>query len=361
MDNFYKGLSEEDHKNADKYNFDHPDAIDFDEIYEVVKKLLKYEDAEIPNYDFATHSRTEEKTHIYKSYFILFEGILALHDKRICDLMDLKLFVNEDDDVRLCRRIKRDISERGRDVLGVISQWHGTVKSSFDEFIKPTMKHSDLIVQGNETNKNAIQFIVDSLTIKMINMGIAKKQIEAEETKINSKTAHKVHTKMDMESFDKIVNKLIEEKEFEEMHLIYLIKKLKEFYRFESHHKITLLKNLNTKTSLKKGNLIKTKSVGGANEISQINSLLVFEASLQTQEDIDHAIEKINIIDHSITHVDILALFGDQNSLQKLFKENKIRDDLNVDVFSIGSTPLLDGHSLNIDLANDIFISEFRG
>lgn len=163
-----------------------------------MKKLLKYEDAEIPNYDFATHSRTSEKTKIYKSYFILFEGILALHDKRIRDLMDLKLFVQEDDDIRLCRRIKRDISERGRDVLGVINQWHGTVKSSFEEFIKPTAKYADLIVQGNETNKNAIEFMVDSLTTKMINLGIAKKQIEVEESKTNSKIAHQVHGKMDM-------------------------------------------------------------------------------------------------------------------------------------------------------------------
>lgn len=186
MDNFYKGLTEEEHDDADNYNFDHPDAIDFDDVYNVLVKLLNHEDAEIPNYDFALHQRTKEKTYLDKSYFILFEGILALHDKRIRDMMDLKLFVHEADDVRLARRIRRDISERGRDVIGVLKQWHLTVKPSFDEFVAPTMKHADLIVQGNEFNKTAIQFIVDNLTIKMVNMGVAKKQIESEEQFLKS-------------------------------------------------------------------------------------------------------------------------------------------------------------------------------
>ena len=104
MDNFYKGLSKEDHDNAHNYNFDHPNSLDFDAAYEVVQKLMKYEDADIPNYDFATHSRTDVETHLEKSNFILFEGIFALYDKRIRDMMDLKLFVHEDDDIRLSRR-----------------------------------------------------------------------------------------------------------------------------------------------------------------------------------------------------------------------------------------------------------------
>lgn len=93
MDNFYKGLSEEEHEDADNYNFDHPDAIDFDELYEAIKKLVNYEDVDIPHYDFTSHSRRPEKIHVEKSHFILFEGILSLHDKRIRDLMDLKIYV----------------------------------------------------------------------------------------------------------------------------------------------------------------------------------------------------------------------------------------------------------------------------
>lgn len=193
MDNFYKGLTDEEHDNAENYNFDHPDAIDFDSVFHVLEKLLNHEDADIPNYDFATHKRTPEKTHLEKSYFILFEGILALHDERIRDMMDLKLFVHEADDVRLARRIRRDIAERGRDVIGVLKQWHGTVKPSFDEFVFPTMKHADLIVQGNETNKTAIEFIVDNLTEKMKSMGIAKKQIEFEENLQKSSKKHFKH------------------------------------------------------------------------------------------------------------------------------------------------------------------------
>ncbi|CAI2372165.1 unnamed protein product [Moneuplotes crassus] len=359
MDNFYKGLSQEDHDDAANYNFDHPDALDFDEIYEVVLKLLRYEDAEIPNYDFSTHQRTSERTKIYKSYFILFEGILALHDKRIRDLMDLKIFVQEDDDVRLCRRIRRDISERGRDLMSVINQWHGTVKSSFDEFIKPTAKYADLIVQGNETNKNAIQFMVDSLTKKMISLGIAKRQFEVEESKSNSTIAHEVHSKMDKDEFDRIVSKLIEEKEFKDIYLTYLIKKLKEFYSQSLNDKVTLIKNISERAVLKTGNLIKTKSVGGV--ATNLKTLTVFTPSLITEEEIKYAHEKVNLIDLTINKVVILSMFGDQTSLQEQFEAEKDRSDLEIEVLTIGSTPLLLGYQVDVDSSNSIFISEFKG
>ena len=224
MDNFYLGLTQEQHENVANYNFDHPDSLDFEEMYKVVQKLLKHEDATIPNYDFSTHSRTKEVTVLEKSYFILFEGILSLHDKRIRDLMDLKLFVHEDDDVRLARRIRRDITERGRDVIGVLNQWHKTVKPSFDEFVLPTMKHADLIVQGNETNKNAINFIVENLGKKLVEMGIVKKQIERTKMIEDSKISYNLNVEMEKGIFDSLVKKFINEKEFEEMYLVYFMK-----------------------------------------------------------------------------------------------------------------------------------------
>ena len=163
MDNFYKDLTEEQLANVASYNFDIPAALDFDEMFVALNGLLNYQDVEIPTYSFSTNSRLEEKTLIKKSHFILFEGILALYDARIREMMDFKIYVNEDADVRLLRRIKRDISERGRSIKSVLNQWYLTVKPSYDEFVAPTLKKADIIVNGNPENWKAINFIVSNL------------------------------------------------------------------------------------------------------------------------------------------------------------------------------------------------------
>ena len=98
---------------------------------------------DVPVYDFATHSRLDKTTSMYGANVIIFEGIFALYDSRIRTIMDLKLFVDSDADVRLARRLRRDISERGRDIAGVLDQYARFVKPSFDEFIYPTVKYAD--------------------------------------------------------------------------------------------------------------------------------------------------------------------------------------------------------------------------
>jgi len=104
-----------------EYDFDSPDALDYDLAYETLKKIMKYEDVDLPIYDFNTHTRKAgEYEHVKCQPLVIFEGILALHDRRFRDLMDLKIFVLTDDDIRLARRIKRD-SERGRTVENVIA------------------------------------------------------------------------------------------------------------------------------------------------------------------------------------------------------------------------------------------------
>ena len=156
-------LSQEQRENVGNYNFDHPDSLDFDDMYECIKELLDYKDVMIPDYDFSTHSRKAEKIPVKSSHFILFEGILALYDERIRDMMDIKIYVTEDNDTRLLRRIKRDIRERGRTLENVLLQWHKTVKPSFDEFVAGTLKHADIIVNGNQNNKKAVNFICFNL------------------------------------------------------------------------------------------------------------------------------------------------------------------------------------------------------
>ncbi|KAJ3126341.1 Uridine-cytidine kinase-like 1 [Nowakowskiella sp. JEL0407] len=137
------------------------DAFDFDLIFDTLQKLKSGSSVTIPNYDFKTHSRLETTTHINPAKVVIFEGIFALFEKRIRNLMDLKLFVDTDADVRLCRRLKRDISERGRTLESVLDQYTKYVKISFDEIIFPTMRFADVIIPKGVENKIAIEVITD--------------------------------------------------------------------------------------------------------------------------------------------------------------------------------------------------------
>lgn len=163
MDNFYKGLSPEDHDNAANYNFDHPNALDFDELHKCLSNLLANESTDIPIYDFSTHSRTSERQHIEPADLILFEGIFSLYEERIRELMSLKIFVQTDDDVRLARRLLRDTKERGRTVTGIIQQYMRFVKPAFDGYIQPTMKYADIILPNGAQNKVGIELITEYL------------------------------------------------------------------------------------------------------------------------------------------------------------------------------------------------------
>jgi len=166
-DSFYKGLTEEQIKNVVDYNFDHPSAIDFDLILEIMQDLMAGKTVEVPVYDFKTHSRLEETETVHSNDAILFEGIFGLYDNRLRDLMDIKIFVNTDDDTRLGRRLIRDVNERGRQVEGILTQYNRFVKPSYDEFIKPTMQYSDIIVPRGRDNKVALEFITTNLKLKM--------------------------------------------------------------------------------------------------------------------------------------------------------------------------------------------------
>ena len=115
-------MSDEDHENAANYNFDSPNALDFDLAYEKILSLLRYEDVSIPIYDFAAHRRKANEVETLKCQpLLIFEGILALYERRFRDLMDLSIFVLTDDDIRLSRRIQRDTAERGRSVEDVLA------------------------------------------------------------------------------------------------------------------------------------------------------------------------------------------------------------------------------------------------
>ncbi|KAI9893187.1 MAG: Uridine-cytidine kinase-like 1 [Vezdaea aestivalis] len=162
MDSFYKSLSAEESQAAFKneYDFDAPEAIDFDILVEKVKDIKQGRKAEIPAYSFAKHQREEKTESIYSPHVLVLEGIFALYDSRILDLLDMKIFAEADADTCLARRITRDVESRGRDVEGCIKQWFAFVKPNFERYVEPQRKKADIIVPRGIENKVAIDMIV---------------------------------------------------------------------------------------------------------------------------------------------------------------------------------------------------------
>lgn len=162
MDSFYKVLTRQQQEQAarNNYNFDHPDAFDFDLIVSTLQKLKQGKSVQVPVYDFTTHSRKKDWKTLYGANVIIFEGIMAFADKALLELLDMKIFVDTDSDIRLVRRLRRDISERGRDIVGVIKQYNKFVKPAFDQYIQPTMRLADIVVPRGSGNAVAIDLIV---------------------------------------------------------------------------------------------------------------------------------------------------------------------------------------------------------
>ncbi|KAJ1529518.1 hypothetical protein ONE63_006291 [Megalurothrips usitatus] len=162
MDSFYKVLNEKQHEQAAKneYNFDHPDAFDFDLLAETLQRLKEGKKVEVPIYNFVTHSRENRTKTMYGANVIIFEGILTFYNAEVLKLLDMKLFVDTDADVRLARRLRRDISQRGRDLEGVLKLYCNVVKPAFLHYIAPSMVHADIIVPRGGDNTVAIELIV---------------------------------------------------------------------------------------------------------------------------------------------------------------------------------------------------------
>lgn len=169
MDRFYKSLTPEQMKMAHEgnYNFDNPEAFDLDQMVTTISELRTGKVVHVPNYDFATHSRTPVTDKVYGCDVVIVEGILVLYDKRVRDLLDVKIYVETDSDLRLIRRITRDVKERGRKVEGVLEQYQKTVKPSFEEYILPTKRHADLIIPWNTTNHVAVDLLSQHIITKL--------------------------------------------------------------------------------------------------------------------------------------------------------------------------------------------------
>jgi len=173
MDSFYKVLNDKQHELAavNEYNFDNPDAFDFELLFTTLQRLKEMKKVEVPIYNFVTHRRETKTVSMYGANVIIFEGILAFHMENIRNILDMKVFVETDSDVRLARRLKRDISNRGRDIHGVMQQYENHVKPAYDRYIAPTMTYADIIVPRGGKNQVAIDLIVQHVQTQLSSRG----------------------------------------------------------------------------------------------------------------------------------------------------------------------------------------------
>lgn len=159
IDSYYNdttGMTPEERK---AINFDHPDAFDWKLLIEQVRHLKNGHPIEQPTYSYIESNRLKETIHIEPKPVIIIEGIMALHNKKLRDMMDLRIFVDTDDDVRLIRNIRRDVVERGRTVEMVLDRYEKVLKPMHEQFIEPTKQYADLIVPQGGENKTGIHIL----------------------------------------------------------------------------------------------------------------------------------------------------------------------------------------------------------
>lgn len=151
-DNYYKRQDNVSFEERKKVNYDHPDALETDLLVEHLKELKAGRAIESPVYDYSVHNRSDKVVPIEPSPIIIVEGILVLSDDRICNLLDIKVFVDADADERILRRVQRDVKERGRDMEGIITQYLDTVKPMHYAYVEPTRSKADIVMNSGRNN-----------------------------------------------------------------------------------------------------------------------------------------------------------------------------------------------------------------
>jgi uridine kinase len=146
-----------------KLNYDHPNAFDTDLLIEDIRKLKSGQAIDHPQYSFVTHTRTSETVHVEPTSVIIVEGILIFENKELLNQMDIKVFVDTDADIRLIRRLTRDVKERGRSLDSVISQYMNTVKPMHEQFVEPSKKYADIIIPEGGENLVALHMLIDRI------------------------------------------------------------------------------------------------------------------------------------------------------------------------------------------------------
>ncbi len=159
-DNYYKRHDELTYEERCLLNYDEPAALETDLMAAHLDQLRHGEAIDCPVYDFTTHNRSDETIHIVPKKVIIVEGILIFENQPLRDLMDIRIFVDTDADVRLCRRIKRDVNKRGRTLESVLSQYQDTVKPMHEKYVEPSKKYANVIVPEGGKNLVALEMIM---------------------------------------------------------------------------------------------------------------------------------------------------------------------------------------------------------
>jgi uridine kinase len=159
QDSYYRNLDDIPLRDREVRNFDHPDAFDNDLLKQHVRRLLEGHAIEQPIYDYAEHRRLDETRHVGEHVVTVLEGILIFVDPELRGLMDIKLFVDADPDVRFIRRLRRDLVERGRSVDSIIRQYEESVRPMHLQFVEPSKRHADVIIPEGGHNKVAIDLV----------------------------------------------------------------------------------------------------------------------------------------------------------------------------------------------------------
>ena len=163
QDSYYKNFGHLPFEERNKINFDHPNTLDNELLIEHIHQLKNNQTIQMPVYDFKTHSRLERTITKKPTKLIIIEGILIFENVELRNMMDIKIFVDTDADIRILRRIQRDISERGRDFQSVVDQYLSTVRPMHIEFVEPSKKYAHVIIPEGGQNKIGIDMIVSKI------------------------------------------------------------------------------------------------------------------------------------------------------------------------------------------------------
>jgi len=164
-DYYYKSYDQMELEERKKQNYDHPNAFDTDMMIEDIRRLKDGYSVNRPVYDFVEHTRAKETVHVAPKKVIIVEGILIFENRELLNELDIKVFVDTDADVRIIRRIIRDVKERGRSLESVINQYLSVVKVMHEEFVEPSKRNADVIIPEGGYNKVAVSMLLDKIKV----------------------------------------------------------------------------------------------------------------------------------------------------------------------------------------------------
>lgn len=167
QDSYYRNLADMPLDERHQANFDHPDAIDSDLLVNHIKRLKAGDPVEMPIYDMVTHTRDDDTETIKPKPVVIIEGILIFAEPRLLDLLDFRVYVDTPDDIRLMRRMKRDINERGRTFERTLDQYERTIRPMHFEFVEPSKRHADIIIPEGSQTGISVEFLCSMVREKL--------------------------------------------------------------------------------------------------------------------------------------------------------------------------------------------------